>query len=719
MLPDFGQKCIDLYHVHWKSSLYGVVAIPMYWFLLIWICNPMVYDDAKQDIFTACANGDLQNVTSLVHATVGLDVNRCDVDGKTPLMHAVAHGRVNVVRFLVQEKARIGVRVFEDQGFIQDKLTLCQCTSSSSRPARRRWTALHFAAWKGNPQVLSALLEGIPPQELAVVGASPEPHQPDHRSNEISNGEAWYLDARGDTPMHIAVRFGHPEIVNILVDTVPDWRRVRNEQGLSAWDMSRSAELREILERRPGTGGSQASGVESEMRLAPLLSGEPSGEVRDVETQSTEQWPSKTITFSRTEGRDTRLAAPGLCSFVASSGGGVLGRAFLIDVMKKQDLVAVPENAIVATFDEDKLDGDYAAGTVAPAPKFEDLDPVNKRGEACAWWVNMVEARRAAGNTLTGDMVLQVPHEAELGKGQYGRVWRAKDRRSGTVYAVKNIKAQGSRAATAQNECVAADHMRIKPHPTIVQYFDVHHFADANLYVIVMEFCPGGDLKETIYKKRRTSNTVGRPYEPPPQALHWIGQIFLGLEHLHKQMDTLLRDLKPDNVVLGESGRAQLTDIGFARMGAESDGTWTFGVPPGSPGYVSPEVLRNEKYSSKADLYSFGALIWVLLTGGHPAISEPAPPCSRMRHGTDYRALFEDWQILRDCMTNPTHAGYRGPSLEPDAKDLVLNLTLRKPKKRLDHAGIRNHAFLRPLELPAAGARRDSVEAWLATMPRV
>lgn len=108
--------------------------------------------------------------------------------------------------------------------------------------------------------------------------------------------------------------------------------------------------------------------------------------------------------------------------------------------------------------------------------------------------------------------------------------------------------------------------------------------------------------QEHVFFALRARSLYGRGrYQAPALAVAWIAQVFLGLEHMHRRMDTLLRDLKPDNVVLSASGVAKLTDFGVGRFGVEaSSGTWSFGVPAGSPGYVAPEVIlqRNYDYST-------------------------------------------------------------------------------------------------------------------------
>jgi len=364
---------------------------------------------------------------------------------------------------------------------------------------------------------------------------------------------------------------------------------------------------------------------------------------------------------------------------------------------------------------------DFAAGSVAVVQSIEDLEPIDKYGVTIEWWQATVTARKEHGKAVPGHLFQAVPDEAVLGQGAYGRVWLAREKHSGTTLAVKNIaiSRQGLQAI-AMRECEIADHIRTLPHPCVVGLVHVHHFMDANLYCLVMEFCPGGDLKGKIAAGKRGGAKTGKEakYDVPRQALHWIGQIFLGLEHLHRNTDCLLRDLKPDNVVLDERGRSRLTDFGCSRLGTDlpDDNCWTFGMPPGTPGYVSPEVLRSERYDCSADLYSFGVLIWVLLTGGLTSKRDPQAPYTRPAGG-DYRPMYNDWKLLEKCIKQPQD-NFAHP-LEEEAKQLVLQLVGRTPQARPTHQMIRRHPYIQPLKLPDFGSRRDAIGVWMNTMPPI
>merc|ERR1711953_1079435 len=156
------------------------------------------------------------------------------------------------------------------------------------------------------------------------------------------------------------------------------------------------------------------------------------------------------------------------------------------------------------------------------------------------------------------------------------------DKKEGQPYAVKNMRTSESASLVATRECDVAKHIRLKPHPCIVKLHIVQNFEDCGIYALVMEFASGGDLTSRILQAKMDCKSRNQPYKEVVETMGWIGQIFLGLEHLHIRMETLLRDLKADNMVLTATGQAKLTDFGFGRIGTEpTKKGWSFGMPTG------------------------------------------------------------------------------------------------------------------------------------------
>jgi len=347
-----------------------------------------------------------------------------------------------------------------------------------------------------------------------------------------------------------------------------------------------------------------------------------------------------------------------------------------------------------------------------------DVEPIDKDGRAVPLWASVFEHEVSPGFAIWGQLIQQVPQEAVLGTGKYGVVWRARDRISGVTMAVKNTKVD-RRNAVSQREGQLAELIQKKPHPCIVAVYSVHHFHNAAIFMILMEFCPNGSLLDRVFQCRiEVASSARTHYEPPCESHRWIGQVFLGLEHLHLNTGVLFRDLKPDNIVLDRHHRAKLTDFGLGRVGTSSKGM-SFGFPAGTAGYIAPELLRGEAHDFRADLYSLGVLIWLLLTGGVAYALEPMPPSGveAMQHAGDYRALFEDWRRLQESVSWTAESGdvlHCGSAMASDALDLTLKLVQRKPRARLDHSGVRAHPFIASLELPGRQQGSDAVMQWLS-----
>lgn len=345
----------------------------------------------------------------------------------------------------------------------------------------------------------------------------------------------------------------------------------------------------------------------------------------------------------------------------------------------------------------------------AAAPEPDDFEPIDALGQPCQG-ADFSGSRASALERKCSLLFRFLPEAALLGEGQYGRVWRARRRGTCDLFAVKDVRVSQRDALLAKRELEIAEIIRAQPHPCVVEIFQIWSKdceETGQLYWLVMELCPGGDLLARIAAARASARTDVRAYAPPAAAGRWLAQIFLGLEHVHLILGLLFRDLKPGNVVLDAAGRAKLTDFGQGREGLRSEGCWSFGFPAGSLGFIAPEVLEGEEYDESADLYSLGVLAWVLLTGGVADCEEPAPPCN---------GIDEEWELLARCLADP--AGNRALCLHETALDLVTALTRRQPEQRPRHEGVRAHSyFAGTLRLPEGGVGgRETLCAWLAAM---
>jgi len=227
---------------------------------------------------------------------------------------------------------------------------------------------------------------------------------------------------------------------------------------------------------------------------------------------------------------------------------------------------------------------------------------------------------------------------------------------------------------------------------------------------LVMELCTGGSLHRVIRKHRRAPG----PYQPPDEVWPWIAQISLGLESIHRN-GTVYRDLKLGNVVLTEHGVCKITDFGTVPCRPMCNGQFTWAnLPPGSKGFVAPEILREEPYGFTADYYSLGVLAWVLFTGGlvsHP--EDPRPPLSNGPVGpATWKAHKGDHKLLQKCITDPSKNDAL-PLPSPKHISFVMSLTNDNPKKRC--TDVRSQPAMVDLNLPSADASLEEVNRWVSS----
>ena len=228
-----------------------------------------------------------------------------------------------------------------------------------------------------------------------------------------------------------------------------------------------------------------------------------------------------------------------------------------------------------------------------------------------------------ADNLIAGRYRLDEP----LGQGGMSEVWLATDLELDRRVAVK-LLAPNEDNARFEREARAVAALS---HPNVTQVYDYGE-SDGRPYM-VLEYLPGGSLEDLLPANGAL---------PDAETQRIASEVAAGLAHAHER-GVVHRDLKPSNVLFDDEGRAKLADFGIARMTA-GEGTLTeAGTVLGTAAYISPEQAAGLRATATGDVYSFGVLLYRMLTGRLPFTSqdplalvlmhrdEPPPPISQVR----------------------------------------------------------------------------------------
>jgi len=192
---------------------------------------------------------------------------------------------------------------------------------------------------------------------------------------------------------------------------------------------------------------------------------------------------------------------------------------------------------------------------------------------------------------------------AKLGHGGMGAVYRAHDRELGEDVALKVLLPDLIRDSSALERFRREVKFARKiAHPNVCRVFDVGE--DGNTRFLTMEFIAGQSLRERL---------LAGPIEPS-RALSILHQIIQGIAAAHGQ-GVIHRDLKPDNVMLRDSGQAVVADFGLARAPATNAAESNFA---GTPAYMSPEQIRGETLDGRSDIFALGIVAYEVLVGRLP-----------------------------------------------------------------------------------------------------
>ncbi len=287
------------------------------------------------------------------------------------------------------------------------------------------------------------------------------------------------------------------------------------------------------------------------------------------------------------------------------------------------------------------------------------------------------EPAQMTQDPLIGCQVAQYQIEEKLGGGGMGVVYKARDTKLHRNVALKVLNTELNSDDEARERFITeARAASALSHPNVATVFAIEDILD-NRLAIAMMYCEGASLKDLLKKRLPAIE----------DAVQIALEIATGLQAAH-QKGIIHRDIKPGNIMLGEDDSVRIVDFGLARVDGQSRITRT-GSTMGTVAYMSPEQAKGGDATFQSDIWSFGVVLFEMLTGEVPfygeqmhamlyaVINEPPVPVAGLRPGI------------------PTHLEY------------VVSKTLTKA---LDHRYKDFQAVINDLHLVLAGKMQMEIE---------
>ncbi|CAF3342997.1 unnamed protein product [Rotaria sp. Silwood1] len=283
---------------------------------------------------------------------------------------------------------------------------------------------------------------------------------------------------------------------------------------------------------------------------------------------------------------------------------------------------------------------------------------VNKIGEN-------IKSTRDTTNTLTKTVDdWEIPIDSIMndlvliGTGIEGTVYLGK--LGGQDVACKRVKSE---------EETNIKHLKKLNHVNVIKFRGVS--VASPLFYIVMDYCAYGSLYDVL-KRRREKNSCTKP----TQVLDWSKQISNGVNYLHSNK-IVHRDLKSPNILIADNFVLKISDFGTSKqLGNKQGQIMSFN---GTSAWMAPEVIRQEPCSEKVDIWSFGIVVWEILT------------CAVPYHNIDPSAVM--WGVGKGSLTLPipssapegfkllmTMCWNQRPSNRPSFQQIIKHLNISEPE---------------------------------------
>lgn len=246
-----------------------------------------------------------------------------------------------------------------------------------------------------------------------------------------------------------------------------------------------------------------------------------------------------------------------------------------------------------------------------------------------------------------------------IGKGTFGKVFMVQNKFSGELYAMKCIR----KDVILENEQMENIQLEKEilyqiAHPFLVNMEFV--FQNEFRIYFLMKFVKGGELFRHLVTVKRF---------PEDQAKFFAAQVAMALGHLHSKK-IIYRDLKPENVLVGEDGYLLVADFGLAKFVKDGELANSF---CGTAEYLAPEMLIGNGHDYTVDWWALGVLIYEMIVGIPPFF-----------HRNKHRMYF----LIKESDVNFPDPVRHKINVSPNAQDLILKLLDKSRKTRLGANGV-------------------------------
>ncbi|HKD39331.1 MAG TPA: serine/threonine-protein kinase, partial [Myxococcaceae bacterium] len=258
---------------------------------------------------------------------------------------------------------------------------------------------------------------------------------------------------------------------------------------------------------------------------------------------------------------------------------------------------------------------------------------------------------------MTGQTILHYEIRELLGEGGMGVVYKALDLKLNRLVALKFLPATFAASnETLERFAQEATALSLLNHPHIATIYDIHQVE--NRRFLVLEYLAGGTLKA-----RLDSVTEEGKRLPIDEVLSYATQTAEGIAHAHRR-GIIHRDIKTSNLMLTEEGRVKITDFGVAKLSRFSGGT-TPGSLIGTVRYMSPEQAEGREVDARSDIFSFGVVLFELITGRMP-----------------FEAETQQALLVKIATLQAPALGAFRPNVPAELEQIVAKMMMKKPSAR-------------------------------------